>query len=264
MKTKIIVLAAFFYWLPAIATAQHYGSFLKLWFIRDTDTLPYRLLLPAHYNPSKQYPLVLFLHGSGGRGNNNGSQLNTVNNVFHNDKLMLRYPAIVVFPQCAKRSSWNTMIRRRDTAKKWTYTFPADVEPRKDLQMVMDLIKELETNYPVDKDRLYVGGLSMGGVGTYELVHRMPDTFAAAFVICGAGDTKNAKDMKQTAWWLFHGQKDSAIYAAQAEAMEVALKKAGADVKLTIYPEDGHDSWDDAFKEPGLFAWMFEQKLKPK
>ena len=261
MKTRILLILITFALVP-VTFAQHHGTFRPYWFTRGSDTLPYRMLLPARYSPIQKYPLVIFLHGSGGRGDNNGSQLNNGGSVFIRDNIMLNYPAIVVFPQCAKRSSWTTTIMRRDTSKKWTYTFPDNADPRKDLQLVMDLIADLETNYPIDKERVYVGGLSMGGMGAYELVHRMPNTFAAAFIICGAANTKNAKDMKQTAWWLFHGQKDSTIYVEQAEAMEAALKKAGADVKLTIYPEDGHDSWDDAFKEPGLFAWMFEQKLK--
>ncbi len=248
--------------LPTFAMAQHHGSFGKYWFIQDTDTLPYRLLLPVRYNPAKKYPLVIFLHGSGGRGNNNGSQLNNGGALFIKDSIMLNYPAIVVFPQCEARSSWNTVIMRRDTARKWTYTFPKEAPPKRSLQLLMELIPELETNYAVDKQRLYVGGLSMGGMGTYELVDRMPDTFAAAFVICGTGDTGKVNEWKKTAWWLFHGQKDSTIYVTQAENMAEALKKAGADVKLTIYPEDGHASWDDAFKEPGLFEWMFEKKLK--
>ncbi|MEP7228728.1 MAG: prolyl oligopeptidase family serine peptidase [Ginsengibacter sp.] len=247
--------------LPTFAIAQHYGSFQKYWFIRNSDTLPYQMLLPARYNPLKKYPLIIFLHGSGGRGNNNGSQMNNGGTLFIRDNIMLNYPAIVVFPQCEARSSWNTVIMQRDTAKKWIYTFPKDAPPKRSLQLLMELIPELEKNYAVDKERLYVGGLSMGGMGTYELVDRMPDTFAAAFVICGAGDTGKVRELKKTAWWLFHGQKDSTVYVTQAENMKEALEEAGADVKLTIYPEDGHDSWNDAFKEPGLFEWMFKKRL---
>ncbi|MEO8567835.1 MAG: prolyl oligopeptidase family serine peptidase, partial [Ginsengibacter sp.] len=93
-------------------------------------------------------------------------------------------------------------------------------------------------------------------------VYRMPKTFAAAFVICGAADPSTAKKLKKTNWWIFHGQKDSAISVEYGKEMATALKKAGAKVKLTIYPEDGHNSWDDAFKEPGLFEWMFSKKIK--
>ncbi len=176
---------------------------------------------------------------------------------------MLNYPAMVVFPQCSKGSSWTNLRSYKDTVSKIrTYKFPKESPPKKDMHLVMELIDNLEKNYSIDTGRLYVGGLSMGGFGTYDIVNRMPRKFAAAFVICGAGDTSNAKNISQTSWWLFHGEKDSTVFPANSRAMEAALKNAGADVKLTIYPEDGHDSWDDAFKEPGLFDWMFEQKLK--
>lgn len=262
MKSKIILIAACFL-SPVFVFAQHHGAFKKYEYVQGTDTLPYRLLLPAFYDPSKQYPLIIFLHGAGERGNNNESQLNHGGRVFKNDSIMLNYPAIIVFPQCSRHSAWGTARLKKDSAtKRLLITYPKDLPPRKDMELVMDLIPELETNYPIDKERLYVGGLSLGGIGTYELVYRMPDTFAAAFVMCGAGDTANAKKMKETSWWIFNGQKDSAIYVEHAIAMSDALKSAGASVKLTVYPEDGHNCWDDAFIEPGLFDWMFEKKLK--
>ncbi len=252
-----------FLMVPAIATAQHHGSFKKYWYVQETDTLPYRMLLPARYNPTKKYPLIIFLHGSGGRGNNNGSQLNNGGTLFIRDSIMLNYPAIVVFPQCSKGTSWTNLWSYKDTTSKIrTYKFPKQSPPKKDMQLVMELIADLEKNYSIDTGRLYVGGVSMGGFGTYDIVNRMPGKFAAAFVICGAGDTSNAKNMNPTSWWLFHGEKDSTVFPGNSRMMEAALKNAGAEVKLTIYPEDGHESWNDAFKEPGFFDWMFEQKLK--
>lgn len=262
MKNKIILITAWFL-LPTFVFAQHHGAFKKFEYLHGADTLRYRLLLPAFYDPSKQYPLVIFLHGGGERGNNNESQLNHGGRVFTNDSIMLNYPAIVVFPQGARHSRWGTAKLRKDsTTKGFLITYPKDLPPRKDMELVMDLIPELEATYAIDKKRLYVGGLSLGGIGTYELVYRMPDIFAAAFVMCGAGDTANAKKMNGTSWWIFNGQKDSAIYVEHAIAMSDALKAAGTRVKLTVYPEDGHNCWDDAFKEPGLFEWMFARKLK--
>ncbi len=266
MKNKIILFAAWFL-LPAFVSAQHHGAFQKYQYIQGTDTLPYRLLLPAsysHFDTTTKYPLIIFLHGAGERGNNNNSQLNHGGRLFTNDSIMLNYPAIVLFPQCAKRSRWSYFQMHKDTGNKIpTITFPLDLSPTKDMQLLLQLLAELDTSYFIDTQRIYVGGLSLGGMGTYDIVYRNPGKFAAAFPICGAADPAAAKNMTGTAWWIFHGQKDLGISVEYANAMERALKKEGADVKLTIYPEDGHNSWDDAFKEPGLFAWMFEKKLKP-
>ncbi len=263
MKNRILLIFYSFFLIPAFAFAQHHGSFKKFQFIRDSDTLPYRLLIPVNYDSTKKYPLIIFLHGSGERGNDNSSQLNHGGNLFTTDSIMENYPAIVLFPQCSARGTWANMISRRDTiAKKRTIEFPKGLPPKTDMKLLMLLIPELETDYAIDKKRIYVGGLSLGGMGTYDLVNRMPKTFAAAFPICGAGNLSNAKNMKRTSWWIFHGQKDSSVYVEYGKTMADALEKAGAKVKLTIYPEDGHNSWDDAFKEPGLFAWMFKKKLK--
>ena len=263
MKFRLSFIVILWVIVPLFATAQHFPYFLKYWFVRNNDTLPYRLLLPANYTPMRQYPLVLLLHGSGGRGNNNNSQLNTFNNVFHNDKLMLKYPAFILVPQCAKNSAWSNYWSKKDSITKIrTYSFPQHSNPRRSLELTIELISELEQNYPIDTTRLYVGGISMGAFGTYEIVDRLPGKFAAAFVICGVGDTSNAKTLSKTSWWIFHGEKDSTVFPINARNMASALERVGADVKLTIYPEDSHNSWDDAFKEPELFAWMFEQKLK--
>lgn len=262
MKNRIIIALTVLLLMPAIGLAQHHGSFQKYLFIRDTDTLPYRMLLPARFNPLKQYPLIIFLHGSGERGNNNSAQLNYGGNLFIRDSLMLRYPAIVVFPQCAKGSSWVNPRNRKDTTSKLKApAFPKLSDPTKEMKLVIELLSDLKQNFLIDTDRLYVGGLSMGGLGVYDIVNRMPEKFAAAFVICGAGDTATAKNMKETAWWLFHGEKDSAVLVKNSRIMAEALEKAGAEVKLTIYPDVGHDSWNNAFKEPGLLQWMFNQKL---
>ncbi|MBA2248595.1 MAG: prolyl oligopeptidase family serine peptidase [Chitinophagaceae bacterium] len=266
MKNKIISPIIFLFLLPGFVIAQRHGSFQKYWFIKDADTLPYRLLLPVDYSPFDtltRYPLIIFLHGGGEKGNNNESQLNHGGRIFTSDSIWRNYPAIVIFPQCSKGSSWNRTRAYVDTITKIkTYKYPKHSPPKKDMQLVMELIPDLEKNYLVDTGRVYVGGLSMGGFGTYDIVNRMPGTFAAAIVMCGGADTATAPNMKETSWWIFHGEKDSTVFPENGRMMAKALKKAGADVKLTIYPEDGHDSWDDAFKEPGLFEWMFSKKLK--
>jgi predicted peptidase len=116
--------------------------------------------------------------------------------------------------------------------------------------------------YPVKKDQVYIGGLSMGGMGTYEVVRRMPGVFAAAFAICGGAHPATAPALRNLNWWLFHGAKDDIVPPAASQIMAGALKKAGANVQLTIYPQANHNSWDPAFSEKELLPWLSSQKMK--
>ena len=100
----------------------------------------------------------------------------------------------------------------------------------------------------------------MGGMGTYELVRRMPNTFAAAISICGGANPSTAKQLKKTNWWIFHGEKDDVVNPIFSEEMYKALKAKNAKVKFTLYPTANHNSWDSAFAEPGLLAWLFSQR----
>jgi predicted peptidase len=260
MKKLLVLLTAIFF-LISNSSAQDTSLYTRHVFVHNNDTLPYRLLLPINFDPHKRYPMILFLHGSGERGNDNEKQLVHGGHLFLTDSIRKKYPAIVVFPQCAANSSWGNLSFHFDsTLKKRIIEFKEDGESTKPMKLLLDLVRNLEDNYRLDKKRMYVGGLSMGGMGTYELVRRKPGTFAAAFAICGGASVATAGKMKKTAWWIFHGLKDPVVDPEFSKDIAEALKKEGADVKITLYPEDGHDSWDDAFKEPDLFSWMFSHK----
>ena len=110
--------------------------------------------------------------------------------------------------------------------------------------------------------RLYVTGLSMGGFGSWNLLAEYPGKFAAAVPICGGGDPAKAEMMKETPIWVFHGAKDSAVSIKKSEEMVDALKKAGGNVKFTMYPEAGHDSWTETYNNQEVYKWLLEQKLK--
>ena len=103
-------------------------------------------------------------------------------------------------------------------------------------------------------------GLSMGGMGTFELVRRKPGVFAAAIPICGGANPATAKQLRKTTWWVFHGAKDDVVLPGFSENMVAALKKAKANVQFTLYPNANHNSWDPAFAEPNLLRWLFAQK----
>ncbi len=242
------------------AQAQDFSPYQKKWLIDGKDTLPYRLLLPLDYDPGKKYPLILFLHGAGERGNDNEKQLVHGAKLFLVDSIRKTYPAIVVFPQCAANSFWSNVSIATDSINKTrVFNFPTDGPPTKAMELLLELLKELADNYPLDKKHLYVGGLSMGGMGTFELVRRKPKLFAAAFPICGGANAATAKKLKHPSWWIFHGLKDNVVDPVYSKIMAAALKDQGANVKLTLYPEANHNSWDPAFAEKDLLTWLFAQ-----
>ncbi len=239
--------------------AQRFESYEKHRYIQNKDTLPYRLLLPEGYEKDKKYPLVIFLHGAGERGNDNEKQLAHGGALFIKEENRLKYPAIVVFPQCSQQSFWsNVKIAGNGTNR--VFEFTNGGTPTVPMQLVMELVKELNSKYGIKQRQVYVMGLSMGGMGTFELVNRMPKTFAAAIPICGGADTATAANLKKTKWWVFHGSKDDIVLPRYSEEMVAAMKKNKVSVKFTLFPEANHNSWDPAFAQPGLMNWLFSQK----
>jgi predicted peptidase len=196
-----------------------------------TVTLPYLLYLPKDYDPQKRWPLVLFLHGSGQRG----TDLTSVTK--HGLPKLVEegqdFPFILVSPQCPKRSGWYVQT-------------PA-------LNVLLD---EIEGSYAVDPDRIYVTGLSMGGYGTWGLAVSNPQRFAALMPICGAGDPEEISVIKHVPTWVFHGDKDDVVPLAEVEATVNALKACGGNVKFTVYPGVGHNSWTQTYNNPEVYTWL--------
>lgn len=259
MKT---LLALLFCCCCLAAFAQDNTAYQKKWYIKGTDTLPYRILYPLNYDAKKQYPLVLFLHGAGERGTNNEAQLVHGSALFSDSANRTRYPAIVVFPQCPYTDFW-ARIRLVKPAKD---SIPHQIEyltdgPNKSMTLVNQLLDSLAAQRMVDNKRIYVGGLSMGGMGTFELLWRKPGFFAAAFPICGGGNVDKASTYADKfPAWIFHGAKDPVVDVNDSRKMYAALKAAGANAKYTEYPNVKHDSWTNVFAEPELLPWLFSQK----
>lgn len=234
-------------------------AFERRVFTKGNTTLPYRILFPKNFNPAQKYPLVLVLHGAGERGGDNEAQLVYGAKRFLDEQD--NYPSIVVFPQCPADSYWSNVHIKKDVKGKRTFHFRKGGKPTEAMSSLLSLLKQLQQNEYVDKDRIYIGGLSMGGMGTFELLRRKPDTFAAAFPICGGGAPETAgKFAKKVPVWIFHGEEDSVVPVKHSIMMAKAIEKEGGDVKLTIYPGVNHNSWDHAFKEPELFRWIFSHK----
>jgi predicted esterase len=195
----------------------------------------YLLDLPAGYDAdtTKNWPLILFLHGSGERGDH-------VDDVRRNGLAKLlgqgkQVPAIVVSPQCPAGEWWNTHV-------------------------LAALLDDVAAKYRVDPDRVYVTGLSMGGFCTWDLALAYPERFAAAVPICGRGDPADAARLLKLPLWAFHGEADETVPVANTVDMVTAIRKAGGHPHMTLYPGVGHNSWDKAYATDALYAWLFAQK----
>jgi len=198
-----------------------------------TVQMDYLLYLPEDYDKQDKWPLLLFLHGAGERGNN----LDLVKKhgppkLVENGK---EFPFIVVSPQCPKNRWWQ----------------PTEL---------IALLEAISNQYNVDADRLYVTGLSMGGFGTWRLAAYAPHRFAAIAPICGGGEKYWARRFAHLPVWAFHGAKDNAVPVERSKAMVQALKRSGGDPKLTIYPDAGHDAWTETYNNPEFYKWLLQQK----
>jgi predicted peptidase len=211
--------------------AQQAKNFEKR--ITITAKLDYLLSLPAEYSQSrKSWPLVLFLHGAG----ESGKDLNKVKT--HGPPKLVEtkgpFPFILVSPQCPGRG-WNPEV----------------------LNALLDTVIR---QYRVDKNRVYLTGLSMGGYGTWALGAAHPEKFAAIAPICGGGDPADAGKLAKLPIWVFHGAKDPTVPLKRSEEMVEALKAAGAHPKFTVYPEAEHDSWTATYDNPEFYQWLLAQK----
>lgn len=260
-KRILYILAVFILNLlltPFSVVAQGKEAFEKEHFIKGTDTLNYRILFPKDFSEDKKYPVVLFLHGAGERGNDNESQL------IHGSSLFLEnrenFPAIVIFPQAPKDDYWAKVKVNRDTIP-FQFDFENEKPATRSLQLVMDLMEDMLRENFVDTSRIYVGGISMGGMGTYEIIYKEPEMFAAAFAICGGANPEIAAAYpKGFNVWIFHGEKDDVVLPKYSKIMAREINHHGGNAKLSLYPNDNHNSWDSALSEPYLLPWLFSHE----
>ncbi|UOE50985.1 alpha/beta hydrolase [Mucilaginibacter sp. SMC90] len=242
--------------------AQDFDRYKKATFIKGADTLRYRILYPENYDPARSYPLVMFLHGAGERGRDNGQQLNNLSALFLKDSTQKKYPAIVVFPQCPPDSLWNRFpAPRPDTTTAYNRGMNklGLSTPERLVKLLMDSLVKAKI---ADKRRIYIGGLSMGGFGTYDLIVHYPTYFAAAISICGQTNVQLYPEKAAgVPLWIFHGGDDNVIDPGPNRQLVKALKATGAkNVRYTEYPGVMHNSWNNAFEEPGLLPWLFSFK----
>ncbi len=199
--------------------------------------LGYLLSVPKDYDTKDSWPVVLFLHGSGERGDD----LELVK--MHGPPKLINegkdFPFIAVSPQCPRDHSWDPFA-------------------------LTILLNEVMKDYKVDEDRIYVTGLSMGGFGAWELAAYAPDRFAAIAPICGGGELRWAKRIKDVPIWAFHGAQDKGVPLERSQEMIDAITRHGGTPKLTVYPDAGHDSWTETYNNPEFYEWLLAQKRKPQ
>jgi predicted peptidase len=201
--------------------------------VTRTGSYDYLLFLPQRYETQAQWPTILFLHGAGERGSNlEYVKRQGVPKIVEEQP---DFPFIAVSPQCPRGQYWS-------------------------VASLGYLLDEAIASYRVNPDRLYLTGISMGGYGTWRLAAAQPQRFAAIAPICGGGNPGEACNLKNLPVWAFHGARDTVVPLSESEEMVEAVRACGGNVKFTVYPEAGHDSWTQTYNHPELFDWFLKHR----
>ena len=245
-------------------SAQDFSAYEKNTFSQGHSALQYRLLLPAA-GLSGKYPLIIFLHGAFEKGDDNEKQLSIGGHFFLRDSIRKNYPAYILFPQCPEDDSWAYFENKIDftTGFATDWNFPFRKEPTPVISVLKKLIDSLAASGKIAADKIYIAGLSQGGMGVLDMCARYPETFAAAISICGAGEPMSARLFaRKVAVWLFHGDKDPVVPVDFARDFYKRLKRLNASVRYSEYKGVEHNCWANAFAEPELMSWLFGQTRK--
>lgn len=244
---KKVLFIVFLFCFAATLQAKD-GKYVKRVFNAQNGlSLNYVILYPENFNPEQKYPVLLFLHGSGERGNDNESQL------IHGGELMRTSDelanVIVIVPQCPLYATW---------------TFTGGAYPEESVENPVEAAtKELIDSFIklgfADSQRIYGTGLSMGGIGILDMAIRYPDYFAAIEPICGGVNPKRCSQYKgRTAFRFFHGSDDPAVNPDGSRLANKAFIEAGRESSLVEYPGVKHGSWNNAFAEPDFLSWLLK------
>ena len=253
---KTLVTLSMLIWI-ALSTSAQENYEKKVFVSQAGDSLPYRLLRPAAEKNGEKYPLVLLMHGAGERGTDNEKQLNHGARMFENPVNREKYPAFVLAPQCPPEGYWAYPSRPATFTPERMPVLPA---PTPLIASVKELLDTYRTLPGVDTSRIYVIGLSMGGMATFDLAVRYPDRFAAAVPICGTVNPRRLENAKGVSFRIFHGDADDIVPVEGSRAAYRSLKKAGIPVEYIEFPGCNHGSWNPAFNYPDFMAWLFSQK----
>lgn len=215
-------------------------------------TLLYRLFIPREYDPEQKYPLVLFMHGAGERGDDNRSQISIPSTrLWAEESTQARYPNFMLAPQVPRNQQWVDVPFSIGSHEQ-------PEQPSEPMRLTLELLTALQNEFNIDPQRIYATGLSMGGYGTWDITTRHPELFAAAVPICGGGDPSKAPLIADLPVWAFHGELDPVVPVSGSRDMIKAIREAGGDPRYTEYEGKGHNVWDRAYGEPELVPWVFE------
>lgn len=257
MKQFII---SFIFLLACTVRMSAQDTFEHMYFsAADGTRINYRMLEPPETAKGRKFPLVIFLHGLGERGTDNEKQLIHGGQMFLNPATREKYPAYVLFPQCPESAFWAYRhIPASYENMKTEEEMPAP------FKAVKELIDEYISHPEIDRSRVYIMGLSMGGAATYDMVARFPDMFAAAIPICGSIDPARLEGIEGVSFRIFHGDADKTIPVECSRRAYRTLKKAGCNVEYYEFPGCGHGSWNPAFTRDDFMEWLFKQKKSRK
>jgi predicted peptidase len=221
----------------------------KIFSEKDAAKMPYRLFIPPHYDSAKKYPLILWFHGGGGRGSNNESQISGGNekgtHLWTTPENQAAFPAFVLAPQCPQNENWSDPELNQVAAP---------------LQSALDILALVQKDYPIDPDRIYLAGQSMGGLAVWALLQKYPEQWAGAIVVASYDNFTNVRALARVPLWIFQGEDDSTVPVETVREMVKQLKKAGGSPRYSEYRNAGHEVWNQAFADPQLVPWLSAQK----
>jgi len=233
--------------IATLEDAMIEGMGLLAW---EHEGLPFRVYVPQGAQDDEKYPLVLYLHGAGARGDDNRAHMmgNFQVKTLVSEESQAQYPCVVLAPQCPENQGWVTS---------------QDEDFSQNTEAVMGMLEQVCAAYPVDRSRIYITGVSMGGFGTWGMLRAYPDYFAAAVPICGGwlrdDDPAHVSLYRDVPIWAFHGALDTAVPVERSRDMVEALEALDGNVRYTEYPQEGHSIAARVYFEPELFPWLFAQ-----
>ncbi len=236
--------------------------------------MPYRLFVPEDYSAEKAYPLVVFLHGRGQRGTQNEADMFDNVGLFSGDNSIVspngqrKFPSIVLVPQCSDHSPDQEWAHWIGNSPEEPFaglgedgSYQQHEQPSESGAAALELIDSVIETYAVDRERVYITGISMGGFGTWEFTTRRPDLFAAAVPMAGYSDPAKAEKIKDIPFWVFHGDQDEYNPVEGSRIMTQRLKALGAEVKYTEYTGVKHnETFKKAWQNPDILPWMFSKR----
>ena len=211
----------------------------------------------APNDSGKRYPVVLFLHGAGERGDDNQAQLKHGVKQLAKPKFRRKFPAIVIAPQCPENKQWVEVPWNESTG-----LGKFEDRPSEPMALVMELLDQVLKRDDVDPNRIYVTGLSMGGYGTWFIAGMQSPKFAAAIAVCGGGDPHWAERYNGIPIWAVHGADDTVVPVSRSREMVSAMIQTGhsGELRYTELPKIQHDSWTTTYEREDVWNWLFSQR----